>query len=163
MSFKCSANIHTFYRFQPVHTHKCPSMTEKLCMDCVVDGHILECPFCDTELEPNRCLYCKKALLIGDRRGDNLYKTLSCENDHKFCNKCIERNPGWFPKCQTGEHTSCGICYGYGSQVADAKCCGDVCDGCDQTVNGGEMHYSHRTELYYCETCAISLGIARQG
>jgi hypothetical protein len=152
MSFKCSAKIHTYYEYQPVHRHECRRMTEKLCMDCVVDGHISQCPFCDTKLELNRCFYCNSSV------EDVAYKQLNCKTNHKICRGCFKKYE--FVNCRTGRHTYCKNCHL--SKAAEfAKCC-DICDGCAGTVEGGKMHWSPLTDWYYCGKCAIPLRIAQQ-
>jgi hypothetical protein len=156
MVFTCSAEIHTYYEYQPVHTHKCPTTkkNEKFCLDCVVQGHISDCPFCDTELEPDRCLYCNWSV------ADVVYEQLNCKANHKICRSCFKKYE--FVNCRTGKHTYCKDCHR--SNAAEfAKCCDNVCSGCDREFaefDGGGIHLSSSGGRY-CDDCAGR--IARRG
>jgi hypothetical protein len=157
MSFSCSANIHTYSRYQPVHRHECPRMTEKFCMDCVVQGYILHCRFCNTELEPNRCLYCNWSV------GDVVYVQLSCKANHKICRSCFKQCQ--IRECRTARHTYCETCH-RSKAAAFAKCCDDVCYGCNREFaefDGGGIHLSS-SGARYCDDCAHANGlVSRRG
>jgi hypothetical protein len=114
----------------------------------------LNCRFCNTELEPNRCLHCNWPVR------DVTYQPLSCNPKHKLCGSCSRNHE--FVNCRTKRHTYCKDCY-RSKAAAFATCCDDVCSGCDQefaVFDGGQIYPSNSGGLY-CETCASR--IARRG